>query len=198
MEEVQLGTRPQTASEGSAGLETEAARAGCQPRCGPLVPGGDGPVRARLTLTPQRPSQAGGDTRGPQDTGSLRRCHGSCSHDLQVSWCCVDPRDRSAADASSEALCSGTLPQTTVKHCSLQSRLFLCPCLPGRQHTAPEDSPADVASAPALPAPSEVRWMPPRSRGSALPVLPIPALTRPLWLSTCSSKLGPQPRAQHQ
>ena len=68
VEEVQLGTWSQTASEGSAGLETEAAQAGCRLRCGSLVPGGDGPVRARLTLTPRRPSQAGRDTRGPRGT----------------------------------------------------------------------------------------------------------------------------------
>lgn len=32
---------------------------------------------------------------------------------------------------------------------------------PGYQHTAPEDAAADVARAPAHPAPPEVRWMPP-------------------------------------
>lgn len=85
MEEVQLGTWSQTASEGLAGLETEAAQAGCQLRCGSLVPRGDGLIRPRLTLAPRRPGQAGGDTRGPRGTGSLGHHPGSCGHNPQVS-----------------------------------------------------------------------------------------------------------------
>lgn len=110
--------------------------------------------------------------------GSLRCYHRSCSHDLEVSWCRVDPRDRSVADACSEALCSGMLPQMTTKHCSLHGCLFLCPCPPPCRavSTQPRKTPLQTWPGPQLTQlPQKSGGCHPWARGSALPSRPIPA-----------------------